>query len=73
MMASRITVRLTSGETYTECVHMMRSMSAEDVNEKVRRLAAVAVSAEQCERLVALVRSLESVRDVSSLVPLLTR
>jgi 2-methylcitrate dehydratase PrpD len=70
---ARITVRLTSGETYTECVHMMRSMSAEDVNQKVLRLAAVAVRAEQCERLVSIVRDLDSLRDISSLVPLLTR
>lgn len=52
---------------------MMRSMTAEDVNEKSRRLAAVAVGAEQCERLVTTVRNLDAVRDVSSLVPLLTR
>jgi 2-methylcitrate dehydratase PrpD len=70
---ARITVRLTSGETYTECVHMMRSMTAEDVNEKSRRLAAVAVGAEQCERLLTIVRNLDAVRDISSLVPLLTR
>ena len=69
---ARVTVRLTSGETYTECVHMLRSMTAEDLNEKFRRLATVAVGTEQCERLVARVRSLEEVRDISSLVPLLT-
>ncbi|MBI4189465.1 MAG: MmgE/PrpD family protein [Betaproteobacteria bacterium] len=70
---ARVTVRLTSGETYTECVHMLRAMTAEDVNEKSRRLAAVAVGPEQCERLVTTARNLDAVRDVSSLVPLLTR
>ena len=69
---ARVTVRLTSGTTYTDCVHMLRSMTAEDVNEKVRRLATVAVSAEQCERLINTVRNLDAVRDISSLVPLLT-
>jgi 2-methylcitrate dehydratase PrpD len=70
---ARITVRLKSGETHTDCVHHMREMSAEEVNEKVRRLATVAISAEQCERLIARVRSMDEARDVTSLVPLLTR
>ena len=70
---ARVTVRLTSGKTYTECVPMLRSMTAEDVNEKFRRLATVAVGTEQCERLVTIGRNLDAVRDVSSLVPLLTR
>ena len=35
-----------SGEVYTECVHMLRSMTAEDVNEKFRRLSTAAVSPE---------------------------
>lgn len=70
---ARMTVRLTSGDTYTECVHHMRAMTADDVNDKVRRLAGVAVSAEQCERLIATVRGLDEVRDVTSVVPLLTR
>lgn len=70
---ARVTVRLTSGETYTECVPMMRSMTAEDVNEKFRRLARVVVSAEQCERLLSVARNLDDVADVTSLAPLLTR
>jgi hypothetical protein len=45
---------------------MMRSMTAEDVNEK-------SLGAEQCERLVTIVRNLDAVRNISSLVPLLTR
>ena len=68
---ARVTVRLTSGETYTECVHMLRSMSADDVNEKFRRLAAVAVSAEKCERLIEIVRNLEAVGNIAGLLPLL--
>lgn len=70
---ARVTVRLTSGETYTECVHMLRSMTAEDVNEKFRRLATVAIVTEQSEQLLTIVRNLDAVRDVSSLVPLLIR
>lgn len=70
---ARITVRLKSGATYTDCVHMLRSMSAEDVNEKFRRLAKVAVSEQQCEQLLKTARHLDAVRDVSSLVPLLVR
>ena len=70
---ARITVKLNSGKTYTECVHNLRAMTVEDVNEKVRRLSAVAIGAEQCERLVTSVRDLDAVRDVASLVPLLIR
>ncbi len=70
---ARITVRLKSGVTHTDCVHMLRSMSAEDVNEKFRRLAKVVISDEQCEKLLKTARTLDEVRDVSSIVPLLTR
>ena len=52
---------------------MLRSMSAEDVNEKFRRLAKVVISDEQCEKLLKTARNLDEVRDVSSIVPLLTR
>jgi hypothetical protein len=43
------------------------------VNEKVRRLATIAIDAEQCERLVTTVRNLEAMRDVSGIGSLLTR
>lgn len=69
---ARVTVRLTSGETYSERVDTLRSMTVEEVNEKFRQLSSVVVSKEQCEQLVAMVRNLDEVRDVSSLVPLLT-
>ena len=51
---------------------MLRAMTPEDVNEKFRRLATVAVTAEQCEQLLIAARNLDAVRNVSSLVPLLT-
>jgi 2-methylcitrate dehydratase PrpD len=70
---ARVTVRLTSGKTYTERVDMLRSMTAEEVNDKFRRLATVAIRTDQCERLVTLVRNLDAVRDISILSPLLTR
>ncbi len=70
---ARITVRLNSGQTYTDCVPDLRAMTADDVDQKFRRLATVAVSEEKCERLIKTVRGLEEVRDVSTLVPLLSR
>jgi aconitate decarboxylase len=70
---ARVTVRLNSGATYEECVHQMREMTADDVNNKVRRLAAVAISAERCERLIAAVRNLDDMRDVACVAPLLVR
>src|SRR5262249_12947590 len=50
---ARVTVKLKSGETYTDVVHMLREMSAEDVNAKFRRLARVVLSEERCERLLS--------------------
>lgn len=70
---ARVTVRLKSGKTYTDCVHMLRSMSAEDVVDKVRRLATVALDAEQSERLITTVQNLDALQDLSTLVPLLVR
>ena len=70
---ARVSVRLKSGKTYTECVHMLRSMSAADVVNKVRRLATVVLDAEQSERLITTVQNLDALQDLSTLVPLLVR
>ena len=69
---ARVTVRLTSGQTYTECVHMLRTMKAEDVDEKVRQLGSIAIDARRCEQLIQMVRNLEEVRDISCVAPMLT-
>ena len=69
---ARVTVRLNSGETFTEVVQRLRLMTTEEVDEKFRRLATVTISTAKCERLLSAARNLESVRDVSSLLPLLT-
>lgn len=68
---ARVTVRLRSGDTFTEYVPMLRAMTAEDVNDKFRHLAAVSISDQKAERLLTMVRNLETVRDVSGVVPLL--
>jgi 2-methylcitrate dehydratase PrpD len=70
---ARVTVRLRSGETYTEYVPNLRAMSPEDVDAKFRGLAAIAINPAQAERLLVSARDLENVDDVSTLVPLLTR
>jgi 2-methylcitrate dehydratase PrpD len=70
---ARVTVRLTSGETITETVPMLRSLTAAEVDAKVRRLAAVAVSEQKAQRLIERVRKLDTVEDVSTLVPLMTQ
>jgi 2-methylcitrate dehydratase PrpD len=70
---ARVTVRLNSGAVYTECVPMLRAMTAQDVNDKFRRLASVVLEAATCEQLIDLVRNLDGVRDVSSLAPMLVR
>ncbi len=70
---ARVTVRLKSGKTHSECVHMLRSMSDADVVDKVRRLATVALDGKQTEQLIAAVQNLDSLQDLSTLVPLLVR
>jgi 2-methylcitrate dehydratase PrpD len=69
---ARITVRLKTGETYTDFVHQLRAMTPEDVNEKFRRLATVAVTTTQCEQLLTAMRNLETVSGTANLIPLLT-
>jgi 2-methylcitrate dehydratase PrpD len=68
-----MTVRLRSGETYSECVPNLRPMTAEDVDAEFRSLAAVVIEVAQAERLPKAVRNLQDVRDSRTLVPLLTR
>jgi 2-methylcitrate dehydratase PrpD len=70
---ARVTVRLRTGESYTEYVPNLRAMTSEDVDAKFRDLATVAVPEDQAERLRCTVRMLEEVSDVSLLAPLLTR
>jgi len=66
---ARVTVRLKSGQTYSVCVHNLRAMSTQEVNEKFVKLASVALDGLTCERLVHTVRQLDAVRDVTTLVP----
>lgn len=69
---ARVTVRLASGETFSETVPMLRPLTAAEVDEKSRRLATVAVSPEKAEQLLAAARNLDSVPDIAALLPLLT-
>jgi 2-methylcitrate dehydratase PrpD len=70
---ARVTVRLISGETYSEYVPMLRALTPADVAEKFRQLAAVAIRGAQADQLMEAVHRLDTIRDVSCLVPLLTR
>ena len=67
---ARVTVRLRSGEQYTELVENLRAMTPEDIDEKFRRLSSVVLDPHRSESLLELVRRLEQVRDVSALLPL---
>ncbi len=68
---ARVTVTLCSGEKYTECVHALKTMTASDVDEKTRRLAAVVLDPDQCERLMDMVHRLDTLDEVKQVVPLL--
>jgi len=70
---ARVTVRMKSGETYTECVHNLRAMTCDDVDKKFLRLASVVLRPERCEYLVKVGRNLETVGDISSVASLLAR
>ncbi len=67
------TVRLNSGETFIEAVPMLRSMTGAEVDAKFRSLATVATSEENVEELLNLGRNLETISNVSFLLPLLTQ
>jgi len=69
---ARVTVRLRSGETYSECVHMLREMSNDDLEAKIHGLSTLALGEAKSQRLITTVRDLEGVDDVSHLLPLLT-
>jgi len=68
---ARVTVELTTGKTYSECVPMLRSLTADEVNEKFRKLAGVAVAPRQAEALLDIARNLEDFRDIANLAHLL--
>jgi len=67
---ARVTVRLRSGEQYTELVENLRAMTPEDIDEKFRRLSSVVLDPHRGQALLDQVRRLEQVRDVSALLPL---
>ena len=52
--ASRCAAR---SETYSECVHMLRAMTSDDMEHKIRSLSALAVGADKSERLVGRAQS----------------
>lgn len=68
---ARVTVRLTSGEAYTECVHMLRAMTAEDVKEKFRRLATVIFPDDKVGEIIKTVESLDDLGNIATLCKLL--
>jgi 2-methylcitrate dehydratase PrpD len=68
---AKATIRLKSGDEYHEHVPDLRPMTSQEVDGKVTRLASVALSEKNAERLVRDVRSLDEMRDVSALARLL--
>ena len=71
LRGARITVRLKSGVTHTDCVHMMRAMTADDVNHKFRRLASGVIGAARSEQLLTMARKMEEVDEIRRFAPLL--
>jgi 2-methylcitrate dehydratase PrpD len=67
---ARVTVRLRSGEQYTELVENLRAMTPDDIDEKFRRLSGVVLDTQRSETLLRRVHGLDEVRDVSALLPL---
>lgn len=67
---ARVTLRLRSGDEFTEVVDNLRAMTPDDIDDKFRRLSSVVLDPDRGEALLRRVRSLEEVRDVSALLPL---
>lgn len=75
-MPTRITVKTEAGQTYMKQVdvpvgHPGNPMSDQDLETKVRRLAAGRLSRPRIDRLIEFVWNLDRVSDVGTLMPLL--
>jgi 2-methylcitrate dehydratase PrpD len=68
---ARISVQLRNGQTLQETVDNLRTMTAQDLDEKFRGLATVVLEPERGDELLRLVHSLDEARDVSVLARLL--
>jgi 2-methylcitrate dehydratase len=75
-MPTRITVKTEAGKTYMRQVdvpvgHPGNPMSDRDLEAKVRRLAAGRLSRSRIDRLIEFIWTLDRVRDIGTLMPLL--
>lgn len=70
---ARVTVRLKSGQVFTEKVDDLRSLSGAEVEDKFRKLSNLVLDPQRTEQLLVVVKHLEDVRDVSRLAPMLVR
>lgn len=68
---ARATVKLKSGQEYSEKVDSLHLMTSDEVDEKVRRLASVVMDEPQYSQLIAQARDMEHVTDVATLANLL--
>jgi 2-methylcitrate dehydratase PrpD len=69
--SARVTVTLRDGRTIQETVENLRTMTAEDLDEKFRSLSTVVLEPGRSEEVLETVHSLDEVRDVSVLSSLL--
>ncbi len=77
-MPTRLTVRTREGKTYTRqkdvpLGHPGNPMSDGDLEAKFRRLARGRLDRARCDRLVRFVWTLDQVKDIGALMPLLVR
>lgn len=70
---ARVTVRLRDGLEITERVDHLRRLTGPELDEKFFGLAQAVLPQNRCEQLAEMAHSLESVRDISLVAPLLTR
>jgi 2-methylcitrate dehydratase PrpD len=69
--AAKVTVRLRSGEELYEYVTELPDMTPEAIDDKFRNLATVVLDDARSEALLGRIHSLDEVRDISTLAPLL--
>ena len=70
---AKMMIRLKSGKELKERVDNLRSMTPEDLEAKFRAMSQVVLDADRSEKLMREVHSLDSVPNLTQLLPLLVR
>lgn len=73
LRGAKVVITMKSGEQFSEYVENLRPMEPQDLEKKFLTLAQVVMDEERSQVLLDRLRHLEDIRDVATLLPLLTR